>query len=564
MNRVALLTLLLPVLATAQAPPAAVAVRAETLRANADPAGHPLPVVAHWHEKHVPLDFQLELIRRGHHLLPFIPFPVPELRGEGGKPGKAQPADAAYEQALKQLAAWDLPFALVGTQWEATLTDHLNKWRGLPPGQSPLVWSVPANPDKPTAKMLSPFGAVEPWREVGRHWTDSPPMKRLQELYPNPPRVLMISNNEASRLRWHDVDADKHYVDKYGPDKDDDFKRKVVGDGWVERYKAMFDGMRQGLSADAWRRNARFLGYNSFGPANFGQTDNWKRWSTATDDRVSHNWFVWDGGIPSSYDNHWQTEKHAFSLWSMQTEAMNWAMMKEDALRANPEYFLEVVLWDGHPKANPKKPAAEGAGPKDKYLQYEKLGVKYTPEVYRGWVQYVMWTLRPRVAREWRSFGDGPRDDWWPHFSQVVRAVDVVHADPVLAKFWRQGALVPNRAHDHPYDKDVPDKWKKADRWFALDTSADPPRPWELTARIPVYALARVIGSAPKREWLIYAHAPAGEMKQVRVTLPEFRPVTIDVTVGGNFHHVTEAEGVPNAVGALSQVPEAPAHVDRP
>jgi hypothetical protein len=175
-------------------PRAAAVVRAESLRSNNDPGGKPLPLVAQWHMGHMPLEFQIGLLKRGHHLLPFIPCPTPE---------RERPDTPAFEESLALLSAWNMPIAVIGTQWEAVLTDHEKKWRSMPPEQSALVWSAAATTDtvKPTLKMLSPFGAIPPWEEAGRYWTDSPAMKRLQQLYPRPPLVLMVSNNEASRLR---------------------------------------------------------------------------------------------------------------------------------------------------------------------------------------------------------------------------------------------------------------------------------------------------------------------------------------------------------------------------
>ena len=45
---------------------------------------------------------------------------------------------------------------------------------------------------------------------------------------------------------------------------DDDFKRTVLNEGWIERYRAMFKGMRDGLTSEAWKRNIRFLGYDIY------------------------------------------------------------------------------------------------------------------------------------------------------------------------------------------------------------------------------------------------------------------------------------------------------------
>lgn len=511
------------------------AIRAEAARPNQGPQGRPLPLAAHWHRMTCPLQWQIEMIKQGRHLLPWLPTLLPEQA--------ADKALAQNEEGLKQLRQWRMPFALVtGGQWEATLYDPAKRWRSLPPEQSPLTWLAEPVGDKQTGKQLSPFGAVAPWREVGRYWMDSPGMRRIQEVYPDPPRVLIISNNEAGDLRWHEVEKDKRYLQKYGGDKDDEFKRRAVGDGWIERYRALLGGMREGLASETWRKNALFAAYDAMGPNHMGRPDfgaegGWKKYSTTTQDRIAWDWYAWQGAIPSYYDNHWQPDKAVFNVWSCQVEMMNLVFMKQEACEVNPDFWFEVIFWDGN------LPGKDN----DRYKTYTALGYPPSPERYKGWVQYGLWLLVPRVAREWRSSAD-QRDRWWEYFKVIIESVDRVHGNPVLARFWRRGDLVPNRAHPHPFSAGIPEKWKHVDRWFHLDTSADPPRPWELTTRMPVFTLARVIGAKPRREWLLYAHAPMGDRKGVEVAIPDYRAVTIDAALGGSFYLVDEASGRAAAV----------------
>ena len=512
-----------------EAPPAVAAILAEATRANNGPAGRPLPLAAHWHRMTCPLDWQIELITQGRHILPWLPTPLPETPAEKALKGN--------EAGLKQLREWRLPFALVtGAQWEALLYDHTMQWRSLPPEQSPLVWLPEPAGDKQTGKQLSPFGAVAPWQDVGRYWMDSPSMHRIQEAYPDPPLVLILSNNEASTLRWYDVEQDKRYLVRFGEGKDDEFKRRVVADGWIERYGALLKGMREGLANDAWRKNALFVAYNAMGPNHlgrpgFGPADGWQKYSTTTEDRITWHWYAWQGAVPEYYDNGWQPNKAVFNVWSCQVEMMNLVFMQLEARQVNPNFWFEVIFWDGN---LPDKD-------NDRYKTYAALGFPTSPERYKGWVQYGMWLLTPRVAREWRSSAD-KRERWWEYFKVIIEAVDRVYEDPVLTRFWRLGELVPNRAHPHPFSSGVPAKWKDVDRWFNLDTSVDPPQPWEMTTRLPVFTLARVCGEKPQREWLVYAHAPMGDRKGVQITIPGYGPITVDVSLAGSFHLVKEAD----------------------
>jgi hypothetical protein len=55
-------------------PAAARAIRTEALLPPRGPQGRPLPLVAHWHRRSMPLAWQLEQIRAGRHMLPWTPY----------------------------------------------------------------------------------------------------------------------------------------------------------------------------------------------------------------------------------------------------------------------------------------------------------------------------------------------------------------------------------------------------------------------------------------------------------------------------------------------------------
>jgi len=109
-----------------------------------------------------------------------------------------------------------------------------------------------------------------------------------------------------------------------------------------------------------------------------------------------------------------------------------------------------------------------------------------------------------------------------------------------LREWWRNGELVPNRAHRHPYQASIPLEYANEDRWFLLDASVNPRFPWDVVTEIPVFALALVKGAPPAREWLVYAHSPLSDRKNVRLTLPNYGVINVDVAVAGSFFVANE------------------------
>jgi hypothetical protein len=239
-----------------------------------------------------------------------------------------------------------------------------------------------------------------------------------------------------------------------------------------------------------------------------------------------------EGANHESNDNHWEPEKLNWCVWSCQVEMMNGVLLRKEAFKANPEFWHEVIFWNGD-LTDPGKQNV------NKLKRYEELGISYTPEVYAGWVKHNLWTLTPRVAREWRASTDD-KDRWWPYFNEIIKAVDQIHHEPVLTRFWRRGELVANRSRPHPFNHLVPEKWQDADRWFNLKTSLDPPQPLDLKTELPVMAIARVLGEAGKREWLVYVHATKKPVQDVELTIPDYGKLTVDAAPGGNYYWVRE------------------------
>ena len=65
---------------------------------------------------------------------------------------------------------------------------------------------------------------------------------------------------------------------------------------------------------------------------------------------------------------------------------------------------------------------------------------------------------------------------------------------------------------------------------------------------MPVWALARVRGSAPEREWLLYLHSPEEDRPNVEIELPDFGDICMPATREGAHYLVSEE---PKSVRAL-------------
>jgi hypothetical protein len=484
-----------------------------------------LPLVAHWNtgsrQGGVSPQFQLKLIEEGHHILPWFKL---------NDPGKLT-LPSQYEKAIKYVAERGLPISIIGSQWEKLLTSQ-NAYLGLPVVRNPNVVLT----DGRIEKAVSPFGPLDPWREVGELWTSQPVLKKVQEWYPNPPLVLFVSNNEHTKLRWHEVEKSHRYIQMYGSGRSDEFKRKIVGDGWIERYGALFDGMRDGLSAPAWKANSRFVGYNAFFPDAFGRWSGWQAYSLHIKDRNEPWSSVWDGASVPFYTHNWDPSVD-FTAWSPQIRAMNQVFVLEEIYKKNPNYWFELSVWDGN----------EQSKDNDKRKYYASRGQDYTPERYAGMVQFGMWLLRPRVVREFRGWTDTVANNG-DYFMALVRAVDRVHEDETLKRFWRHGRLLDNPSTPHLHQSAIPEELKNQKRWFLLDTNLDPRKPWTLETEIPVFSLALELGRKPEREWLIYAFAPLVNEREVTVQIPGERSARITAGEAGHFYLVRENIAVPSRI----------------
>lgn len=474
---------------------------------------HPLPLAASWNGGRTPLGFtpgwQMRQIRRGRYLLPWFELAIPPAPAVGN--GYANVADAMYfRSAIGYLAQHHLPMSFVTTAWESQLP--------------PISAAYAGKDAHGNALPLSPFGPVAPWYEVGREWARHPSLRELQRLYPDPPLVLFISDNEAAKVTPDELGA------PYGVNASAQAiaRRRAIGDAWIVRYKAMIRGFRDGLDAPGWRAHALFIGYDAFVTSAMGRWGGWGAYSLYVPGRTEPWPYAWDGASVSYYVNNWAPDSD-YTVLSPEIEAMNYVPVLAEVRRTEPDFWLELSTWDGQVAGQPS----------DKLLFYANRGQSYTADRYGGMVQFGMWLLRPRVVREFRNWSD-ERIRFGPYFDRVMDAVDRVHRDPLLRDFWQHGRLVANPAGGHPYEAALTAELAARPRWFLLDSPANPARPWQLTTPLAVYALALVRGQAPHREWLVYAFSPLERSGVVSVRIPGGPEARVRTAERGAFTRIEE------------------------
>jgi hypothetical protein len=497
----------------------------------------PLPLASNYNTGQTGEGFtpqwQMEMIQKGHHLLLTLAGNAPEARYD-------ERARSCYGQALAKAAELKIPLSFVCPEWESLLYQD-ERYRNLPPEDCPLVvgldgkvldFSVSYPPGKNPG--VSPFGPVKWWKEAGRRYSDCELMRELQKAYPGPPYVVFISNNEARKLEWPRVEQCQQYKSRYGEGRSDEFKRKVVGDGYIECYRALVEGFREGLRE--WRDKAVIGAYGGSPLIRMGRSEGWHEPSLLIPGRLAIEPYYWEAVSPSQYITTWNNNSD-FTVYSPQAEAMNLVVERKLYEQARPDIFWEVSVWDAAYRPDPRCV--------EKPMKWRLEGQSCPWERYAGFVKWVMWMPRARVVRDFRWWHE-PREPQGEFpgalnsFRQVMAAVDEVHQTPVLAEFWQRGQLVPNTAHEHPYRFGLPEEAKGENRWFQLDCDANPVWPWGVDTPVEVWSFAYVLGEAPKRQWMLYAQSPRGARPKVAVQLPGYGPVGVAASQSGSYHHVVE------------------------
>lgn len=478
-----------------------------------------LPLLGSWQvlgtDGFVP-NWQVDFLKEGNMILPWFQINLENRPWENVK--------AYYEKGIAFAALHHLPIALKSTQWEDRLI--YSEWRNLPADQNPNV----KNADGTFRPMLSPLGAVQPWYDIGYFDTNQEVLKKIQELYPDPPLILFYSNNEAQIIKFSRLAAeDEWYREKYGTDETNlGLMAQVAQAGWDVRYGKLIEGLRAGLVNDTWKKNSRFIGYTDLDNL-FGR--GWEFSRNRALGGTDYALHAWDGASYRAYTDNWSAESF-FYVMSPQVHIGNQKFAIDEIHKFNPNFISEVSFWDGE---------------YSKIKQYLGLGVPYTYNSYLGWVRYVIWTQKPQFVRDYRG-STKTRENYEGLFRVIAGAVNEVHTNPILRNFWLNGTLVVNPSKGHPYKNNIPPEYANAERWFVLDVDVNQPTDgWYKDKSyaentINVFSLAHVIGTAPSRQWLLYVEATVKDFDKVTITIPGYKDVIVPAVSSGSFYVLDEAK----------------------
>jgi hypothetical protein len=534
----------------------------------------PLPLASNWavgiNTNGFTSAYQRSLFDAGRHFLPWFGMPTPDADNVFPRPD-----DILF---LKFCRDNNLPISLNhGGQWQYMLYKNGSPYRDL------TKWPMYNNPCQvyeaspgvfATYGKLSPLAAefdakstplggdLTPFRDCGKKWASSVGFAAFRSIYPNPPKVLMLSNNEGVEIDPNNDAPNKtlelndvRWATKWGTSKDLQFKLDRMDALWTKCYTDnLFAAWRDNMSEPDWKAGS-FVRYHKAG---FGP------------------WLVGRSGSPvpvfarsglSTTPNYWDGVCNSFYLWknfgddtidAPQVGLMSQLFARDDNLRMKPQFWGELLVSE-----------EVGSTP-----DQSDVVSWTTPHRYLGCIQYALWLLRPRVLREYRGSQTSVAQNG-DYFTAVLDAIDHVWSNPTLETFWKRGRLVANDAYwqdgkgydptkfdfGTPYAKPtLPEEFRGKKRWFRLDVTGpveyndDLNRSkWSIKATASpcrIWPMALEMGIAPNREWLVYVYSPQGDVANVKIVIPGFREVSgVTARKEGSWWRFSEAktDGTPSA-----------------
>ena len=456
-------------------------ITSQLTQAFSNAAEKPLPLVANWNvgipEYSDGLDpmYMINRLANGEHIVPTWKLD-PYYNDTIGL--------SYYEESIKKAAELGLPLVFILPSPESALIKD-DVYFSMDKSNNPNV----ITPDGTVLPKLSPFGPNSLWNEVGGQWSTTSLMAQLQAWYPNPPLVLFIDEDSSTKLLWSELSSSSRYQTQYPQDGTDEFKRTLVNAQWVEKYRQLHKGFRDGFTNNNWKQNAKFISRNLLA-VNMGATSEWQKSATTTH-LHANIWPLTADGLTVDV-----------ALDGNKALLNNLPFMLDEAKSINPDFVTQLSI-DAH----------------QNIVDADK---------YRGYTQFALWFLRPSIIRQ--TPNKSTKDEINPLFQQVVDSVELVNGSDILADFWKNGKLV--KTGDSNYNLNIPTEYQSVPREFLLKTNANS----------TVWAFALEKGVAPNREWLVYVQSPEGNLSDVPVSVPDVGDILVDSSKRGNFYSMNESE----------------------
>jgi len=396
-----------------------------------------------------------------------------------------------YEVSIKKAAELGLPLVFLLPSPESALTKD-DIYFSMDKTQNPNVITVNGT----VLPKLSPFGPDSLWNEVGKQWSTTTLIAQLQEWYPNPPLVIFIDEDSSKKLAWSSLSTSSRYLLQYSTNNSNEFKKTLVNAKWLEKYRQLHEGFKQGFTKKSWKENVKFVTRNQLA-SNMGVTSDWMNNATTTN-QYANIWPLTADGVTINFDlndNKTDTTNEPYTLLN------NLPFMLEEAKGLSPNFTYQLSI-DANQKIN-------------------------NPQRYRGFAQFALWFLRPSIIRQ--TPNKTTIDEINPLFQEVIDSVELIHNSNVLADFWTNGKLVSTGGSN--YTQNIPTNYQSVPREFLLKTNA----------MASVWAFTLKKGVAPNREWLIYIQSPEENLTDITVTVPDFKDISLDATQEGNFYTLIES-----------------------
>lgn len=519
------------------------------LRVNASAAdtSRPLPVVGCWNtgefqrkdgeDAGYSPDWQFERIREGRPVRPTFEFHSHALF-----PDVRRNRRHYYEPLWSHARDERLPLVFVGRNFADTFR-QLEPWKSLSDAH-PFVEFADGTIQR---RYTSPWSRqAGHWYELGRRFGEY--LRREFAVdYPNPPSVLLLDNNEAGitplNVALQDIAA---------PDRVKDCEPQLafreMWDGYRLRRSLLIEGLQDGCPE--WARVLRIYSYGEFGQSfmSVEQREHPGRFRYPWSDFGKLEFAGYHGVTANiGYLHSWSTHS-PHKVRSPQVEACNaryaWERYR---LAMSPTFDVETHFWNGQ---------------------------RVDADVWKGVVRCVLWTMRSESNRLFLGSTETVADTYERDMQPLMEAVQEVHDNPTLQRFWQHGTLLQNRwerdwadtpavnpndtqtGYGHPYWwLPPPEEYDSAKRWFLQRVPLNQRfAPWEEyggpdgryvdrwaidrqhQVDVPVFAIALQLGD----EYLVYAHAPQQPRDAVTIEVcpdghtPRFT-LTVDVPVEGQF-----------------------------